>query len=258
MLQDSQQAGSKQKIFYKNNPPPHIAIIMDGNGRWAQQQKKPRIFGHKRGLDRVREVIKNAINLNIKYLTLYAFSEENWGRPKAEVSGIMSLLDSFILKERNTLNKNNIRLTTIGRLEMLPKRTRSLIEETQRTLASNTGLYLNIAISYGSRTEISDACKRIAQKVHKKELSVEDIVPDLVEQHLWTASIPDPDLLIRTSGEQRISNFLLWQMAYCELWFSPVFWPDFSREHLIEALISFEKRKRRFGLLDAPQAHVST
>ena len=249
MSKDSQQSHILPDLIPQKNLPRHVAVIMDGNGRWATERKRPRIFGHNRGVERVRDIIQAACELNLKFLTLFAFSEENWGRPKDEVFGIMKLLDTFIIKERQELHRNNIRLRTIGQLDMLPTKTQKLLQETTEYLSQNDGLNLNIALSYGGRSEISHACKAIATKVKNNELDVEDIDAHTVESHLWSSSIPDPDLLIRTSGEQRISNFLLWQMAYCELWFSKVFWPDFHKEHFFEAIASYCTRNRRFGRL---------
>ena len=255
MLHDSQPTELKKKI-YTQSLPEHVAIIMDGNGRWAQERRKPRVWGHKKGVESVRAVVKTAGEIGIKYLTLYAFSEENWGRPQTEVSGIMTLLDTFVVRERKELYENNVRLKTIGRIEKLPKKTRNLVQETVEYLKDNDGLTLTIALSYGSRTEISDACRSIAQLVKDKHIDPSDIDPELFSQHLSTGTLPDPDLLIRTSGEQRISNFLLWQMAYSELWFSTVYWPDFRREHFLDAIQSYKNRKRRFGLVESVQAPI--
>ncbi|NRA43665.1 MAG: isoprenyl transferase [Oligoflexales bacterium] len=255
MLHDSQPTELKKKI-YTQSLPEHVAIIMDGNGRWAQERRKPRVWGHKKGVESVRAVVKTAGEVGIKYLTLYAFSEENWGRPQSEVSGIMTLLDTFVVRERKELYENNVRLKTIGRIEKLPAKTRKLVQETTEYLKDNDGLTLTIALSYGGRTEISAACRMIAEKVKNHEINVDQIDSELFGQHLSTGSIPDPDLLIRTSGEQRISNFLLWQIAYSELWFSTVYWPDFRREHFLDAIQSYKNRKRRFGLVESVQAPI--
>lgn len=255
MLHDSQPTELKKKIFTQCLPD-HVAVIMDGNGRWAQERRKPRIWGHKKGVESVREIVKTAGELGIKFLTLYAFSEENWGRPQSEVSGIMAILDTFVVRERKELYENNVCLKTIGRIEKLPAKTRKLVEETVTYLEGNDGLTLTIALSYGGRTEISEACKTIAEKVKDKKLEPFEIDSELFSQHLSTGSIPDPDLLIRTSGEQRISNFLLWQIAYSELWFSDVYWPDFRREHFLDAIQSYKNRKRRFGLVESAQAPI--
>lgn len=229
--------------------PKHVAIIMDGNGRWAQQRGKARIFGHQKGVESVHACVEIAIELGISVLTLYAFSEENWGRPKAEIAGLMTLLETYMKKERKRLHEANVRFHVIGNLEKLPSRTRRIVLETQDFLSSNTGLVLNIALSYSGHSEITEACKSIATKVQKESLKIEEINPDLIAKHLWTAEFPNPELFIRTSGELRISNFLLWQIAYTELWFSSVYWPDFKKEHFCEAIHSFQSRKRRFGLV---------
>jgi len=229
--------------------PTHVAIVMDGNGRWAQAQGKPRVFGHQKGVESVHQAVELAAELGVKVLTLYAFSEENWGRPKAEVSALMSLLETYVVKERQRLNEAKVQFRVIGNLEKIPEKTRKLVLETQKQLSENTGLILNIALSYGSRNEITFACKEIASKVEKGVLQVKDISPQTLSDHLWTKGLADPDLFIRTSGEQRISNFLLWQIAYTELYFSPVYWPEFRKEHFCEAVRSFQSRKRRFGLV---------
>ncbi len=229
--------------------PCHVAIVMDGNGRWAQALGKPRIYGHQQAVKSVHEVVRVAGEFGVKILTLYAFSEENWGRPQAEVSALMSLLETYVVKERKKLKEANVQLRVIGHLERLPEKTRRLVLETQEELSENTGLILNIALSYGSRTEIVYACRDIASKVQKGLLSPSEITVETVSDHLWTKGLADPDLFIRTSGEQRISNFLLWQIAYTELWFSPVYWPEFRKEHFCEAIRSFQSRERRFGLV---------
>jgi undecaprenyl diphosphate synthase len=227
--------------------PQHVAIIMDGNGRWAQSHGRPRVFGHQKGLESVRETVEIANQLGIKVLTLYAFSDENWGRPEAEVSALMSLLDTYVVKERKKLHEANIKFHVIGNLERLPERTRKRVLETQKILSTNTGMILNIALSYGSRNEIVSACKEIVSKVINGTLKSEDIKPETITKHLWTREFPDPDLFIRTSGEQRISNFLLWQLAYTELWFTPVYWPEFRKGHFFEAIRVFQSRERRYG-----------
>jgi undecaprenyl diphosphate synthase len=229
--------------------PHHVAIVMDGNGRWAQSHGKPRVFGHQKGVESVHQVVEIAAKLGVKVLTLYAFSEENWGRPKAEVAALMGLLETYVVEERQKLHEAKVQFRVIGNLERIPDRTRNLILETQELLSQNAGLILNIALSYGSRSEITYACREIAAKVKKSELQIEDISAETISNHLWTKGLADPDLFIRTSGEQRISNFLLWQIAYTELWFSPVYWPDFRKEHFCEAIRTFQSRQRRFGLL---------
>src|ERR1051326_1259439 len=227
--------------------PQHIAIIMDGNGRWAKQKGKLRVFGHHNGVTSVRETAEAAAELGIKYLTLYAFSTENWNRPKAEVDALMSLLVTTINKETKTLNKNDIRLEAIGDLKSLPakcyKELMSAIEKTK----NNKRMTLVLALSYSSKWEIVRAVKEIAAKVEKKKLSLDEIDEQLIDDHLTTKDIPDPELMIRTSGEHRISNFLLWQLAYAEFYFTEKLWPDFRKEDLYEAIIDFQGRERRFG-----------
>jgi undecaprenyl diphosphate synthase len=222
---------------------------MDGNGRWAKQKGNLRIFGHKNGVNGVRETSEACAELGIKYLTLYAFSTENWNRPKLEVNALMELLIATINSEINTLLKNNIRLNAIGCIEDLPaKANKKLLEAIEKT-RNNTGLTLTLALSYSAKVEIIHAIQQIAQQVQTKQIKVEEINESLFEQHLSTHGIPNPDLLIRTSGEQRISNFLLWQLAYSELYFTEVLWPDFNREELYKALLNFQNRERRYGLI---------
>ena len=230
--------------------PQHVAIIMDGNGRWAQSRNLPRVMGHRKGLESVRAIVKEAVRQNIRVLTLYAFSDENWGRPKAEIATLFSLLRTYITKEVQVLHENNIRLQLIGDIGLLPEKTQQAVEKARLTLAGNTGMVLNIALSYGARSELTRAVQLLAKQVQGGSLLPEAITPELIQAHLWTAGLPDPDLFIRTSGELRLSNFLLWQIAYTELWFSPVFWPDFRENHFLEALAAYQQRKRRYGLVD--------
>ena len=227
--------------------PKHIAIIMDGNGRWAKSQGMPRVFGHKSGVTSVREITEATAQLGIEYLTLYAFSTENWNRPPAEVTALMTLLAETIKREINTLNKNSIRLRTIGDLSQLPERSRKALEEGMEKTKDNTRMTLVLALNYSSRWEIVQASKLIAQKVEKGLLKAENINENVFKDHLNTHDIPDPELLIRTSGELRISNYLLWQIAYSELYFTDVFWPDFRTDHLHKAILDFQNRERRFG-----------
>lgn len=227
--------------------PQHIAVIMDGNGRWAKQHGKERLFGHYNGVESVRVVVETSVNLGVKYLTLYTFSTENWNRPKAEVDGLMELLVENIVKETPTFHKNNIRFTTIGDNSLLPEKALRKLEECIADTASNTGMTLVLALSYSSRWEITDAVRRIAAKVKNGELNIEDVNDGVVTENLATAGIPDPELLIRTSGELRLSNYLLWQLAYTELYFTDTLWPDFREESLYEAIIDYQKRERRFG-----------
>ncbi len=227
--------------------PGHVAIIMDGNGRWAKQRGKPRIFGHHNGVTSVREAAETAAELGIKYLTLYAFSTENWNRPKLETDALMSLLLQTINKETKTLNKNNIRLNAIGDLQSLPALTRKMLEKAMSNTADNDRMTLTLALSYSARWELLDAVKKIGKQIGEGELDAGDVDQSVFEASLQTHGMPDPELLIRTSGEYRISNFLLWQIAYAELYFSPKFWPDFRKDDLYEALIDYQNRERRFG-----------
>lgn len=233
-----------------NEIPRHIAIIMDGNGRWAQGQGLPRIAGHQKGAERVQGTVEECSRLGVEVLTLFAFSDENWGRPRAEVAALLRLLETYVVRERKRLREANIKLRVIGELDRLPARTRRLVAETEAALAEQSGMVLSIAISYGARAEISSACKKIAQLAAQGEIAIDAIGPQMVADHLWTAGLPDPDLVIRTSGECRISNFLLWQVAYAEFFFTSTFWPDFTIENLREGIASFRRRKRRFGLVD--------
>ena len=227
--------------------PVHVAIIMDGNGRWAKQRKRPRVDGHREGINSVREIVRASGELNIQYLTLYTFSKENWSRPQGEVSALMSLLIKTIREEISELQRNNVRLTTIGRLEDLPFLARQGMEHAMRVLSRNTGLTLNLALSYSSRQEITDAVQRIAGEVQAGRIKPSAIDSDLISSYLHTSEIPDPDLLIRTSGELRLSNFLLWQLAYTESYVTEVLWPDFRRKEFYEALLAYQGRERRFG-----------
>jgi undecaprenyl diphosphate synthase len=227
--------------------PTHIAIIMDGNGRWAAEQGKDRLYGHFHGVESVRDVVEGAAELGVGYLTLYAFSTENWDRPVQEVEGLMQLLIETIRKEVPTLNKNNIRLHVIGDLSLLPAKARDEMQEALNLTAGNTGLNLIMALSYSSRWELIEAAKSIAEEVKAGRLSPGDISQDIFQQHLATRSFPDPELMIRTSGEFRISNFLLYQLAYTELYFTNTRWPDFRKENLYAAIIDYQQRERRFG-----------
>lgn len=227
--------------------PRHIAIIMDGNGRWAKEKGEDRLYGHFHGVESVRNIVEGCAELGIEYLTLYAFSTENWDRPKDEVTGLMELLIETIRQEVPTLNKNNIRLHVIGNFEMLPANARKELNEAIEETHHNTGLNLIMALSYSSRWELTDAVKKIASDVKENLLSIEDITQDTVQQYLTTAPFPDPELMIRTSGEFRISNFLLYQLAYSELYFTDTLWPDFRKENLYEAIIDYQQRERRFG-----------
>jgi undecaprenyl diphosphate synthase len=228
--------------------PQHIAIIMDGNGRWAKDKGKLRIFGHHNGVLSVRDVVEGAVELGVKYLTLYTFSSENWNRPKLEVMAIMELMVNTIHKEIQTFMKNNVRLMAIGDLDMLPPKCHTELVNAINKTAVNTGLVLTLALSYSSRREILQAVKNIAGKVQKGELNIDDINEEVFENNLYTNGMPNPELLIRTSGEYRISNYLLWQIAYAELYFTSKLWPDFRKEDLYEAISDYQKRERRFGM----------
>jgi undecaprenyl diphosphate synthase len=230
----------------KDKLPRHIAIIMDGNGRWAQKRGNQRIFGHRNAIDAVRDTVEAAAELGVEYLTMYAFSTENWKRPKMEIDALMSLLVSTINSETKTLTTNNVRLLTIGNTASLPQGVQEQLQNALETTANNTGLKLVLALSYGARWEILNAVKQLATDVQSARLEIKDI-DQAFEKYLDTAGIPDPELLIRTSGEFRISNFLLWQIAYTELYFTETLWPDFRRENLYEAILSYQCRERRFG-----------
>ena len=227
--------------------PSHIAIIMDGNGRWAQEKGEDRLFGHLHGVESVRNIVEGCAELGIEYLTLYAFSTENWDRPANEVSGLMEILVDTIRKEVPTLNKNNIKLHVIGDLNMLPNNAKNALQEALTETSVNTGLNLVMALSYSSRWELVNAVKNIALDVKKGELNPENINQETLQKYLSTSEFPDPELMIRTSGEYRISNFLLYQLAYAELYFTNTRWPDFRKENLYEAIIDFQNRERRFG-----------
>jgi len=237
----------KEQIDIKNLPN-HIAIIMDGNGRWAKEHNKPRVYGHKKGVLSVRDIVEGAGEIGLKYLTLYAFSTENWKRPKLEVTALMQLLVNTISKEADTLNKNNVRLTTIGDIDSLPKNCNAELKRAIKKMDNNTGLNLILALSYSSKWEIIQAVKGISKDVLDHKLSIDEINENIIDDYLNTKGIPDPELLIRTSGEHRISNFLLWQIAYSELLFSSKLWPDYRKEDLFEAIVNYQKRERRFGL----------
>lgn len=231
----------------KEHLPQHLAIIMDGNGRWAKQKGMLRAFGHENGTKSVRVTVESCAKLGIKNLTLYAFSTENWNRPKVEVDTLMKLLVSSLKKEIKTLQSNNIRLNAIGNLTNLPSGVQKELQEVIEKTSENTRMTLTLALSYGSREELIQVVKKIAHKVKNNIISEEAIDESIINQHLYTHNLPDVDLVIRTSGEHRISNFLLWQIAYAEFYFTEVLWPDFSENHLYEAIISYQKRERRFG-----------
>ncbi|HEY4649848.1 MAG TPA: isoprenyl transferase [Pontibacter sp.] len=230
-----------------NNLPRHIAVIMDGNGRWAKQRGGIRIFGHKSAVTAVRETVEAAAELGVQYLTLYAFSTENWSRPASEVSALMQLLVTTIRKETASLNKNNIRLQTIGDTASLPASCQRELLEAIDITKDNTRMTLVLALSYSGRWDLAQAMRKLATKVEDGELSPDQVNESIIAENLATAGMPDPELLIRTSGEMRISNFLLWQLAYTELYITELLWPDFRKEHLYEAIVSYQRRERRFG-----------
>jgi len=228
--------------------PQHVAIIMDGNGRWAKEQGKLRVFGHQNGVTAVRDTVEGAVEIGIKYLTLYAFSTENWNRPRLEVSALMELLVNTINKETKTLMDNGVKLRAIGNLPQLPTKCYNRLHEAMEKTANNTNCTLTLALSYSARWEITEAARQLAQAVQSGRVRPEDIDETLFAQHLATKDIPDPELMIRTSGEQRISNYLLWQLAYAELYFTDKLWPAFRRQDFFEAIMAYQKRERRFGL----------
>jgi len=231
----------------KSKLPKHIAIIMDGNGRWAKQQGKNRVYGHKQGAKSVKEIVQAAGELGIQYLTLYAFSTENWNRPKLEVDALMALLISSINTETRELIENNVRLLSIGNHDILPKNVRNKLYEAIDKTKNSTGLTLTLALSYSARWEITNAVKEIAKQAINNKIKIEEIDENTISQNLSTSNIPDPELMIRTSGEFRISNFLLWQLAYSELYFTEKLWPEFGKQEFIEAISDFQTRERRFG-----------
>ncbi|MDB4447945.1 isoprenyl transferase [Roseivirga sp.] len=228
--------------------PKHVAIIMDGNGRWAKNKGAARVFGHKNAIKAVRDVTEGCAELGVEYLTLYAFSTENWSRPKFEVTALMELLVSTLTSEMKTLMDNSVRLETIGDTESLPKKCQRELKEAMEKTSKNTGMTLVLALSYSGRWDLTQATKAIALDMSRGKINAENIDQELIDKYLNTSGIPDPELLIRTSGEQRISNFLLWQMAYTEFFITDTLWPDFRKEHLYKALIAYQERERRFGM----------
>lgn len=236
----------KEKLV-KEQLPKHVAVIMDGNGRWARKRGAPRIYGHKNGVTAVRETVEAAGELEIKYLTLFAFSTENWNRPKKEIEALMNLLVSSIDKEKKKLNENNVRLRIIGNREALPVEVNARLDDLTELTASNTGLNVALALSYSARWEIIDAVKKIGKSITEEKLNIKNIDENIFRSYFNSSEIPDPELLIRTSGEHRISNFLLWQIAYCELYFTDILWPDFRKKDFINAIYQYQLRERRFG-----------
>jgi len=237
------------QLIDKEKVPRHVAIIMDGNGRWATQRGKDRNFGHENGIEAVRDTVKAAAEIGVSQLTFFAFSTENWCRPTHEVETLMQLLVNAIRTETAELDKNGVKLVAIGNLPALPDECRFQLEEAIRLTSRNSKLTVCVALSYSARWEIANACRKIAESIANNEIKAEDIDQELFENHLDTSGMPDPDLLIRTSGELRVSNFLLWQIAYSELYFTPVLWPDFRKKHFFQAIIDFQRRERRFGKL---------
>jgi len=236
----------KEKID-KSRLPQHIAIIMDGNGRWAKKKGAVRLYGHQRAVRSVKEVTEGCAELGVKFLTLYAFSTENWNRPKLEVQGLMELLVRTLRRELNELKKNNVRMSTIGDIASLPKACEKELRESVAATADNTGLTLILALNYSGRFEITEAVRNIGKDLIAHVIREDEIDSDLISRYLFTSAFPDPELLIRTSGEMRVSNFLLWQIAYTELYITDVLWPDFRKQHLYEAIVSYQQRERRFG-----------
>lgn len=231
----------------KGNIPHHIAIIMDGNGRWAKKRAMPRLIGHRQGVETVEKIVRACVQLGVKQLTVYAFSTENWKRPQEEVSGLMRLLVEYFDKKTDQLHEEGVRIRVIGNMDALSKVVRQSIINAEEKTKGNEILGLNIAINYGGRDDITQAVQRIARKVQEGRIDPENITEQLMEQYLYTRDIPDPDLMIRTGGEKRLSNFLIWQLSYAELWFTDVFWPDFDIETLAEAIYAYQNRERRYG-----------
>lgn len=247
---DSHEPKTEEQLLKAINPvtlPQHVAIIMDGNGRWAQQRGMPRGFGHRAGVESLREVVNICSTLGIKVLTVFAFSTENWKRPQEEVSILMDLLVEYLQKEIKELHSKNVVVNAIGRIEELPDVAQRALQDAHNLTGDNQGLVLNLCLNYGGRTEIVDACKKIAQQVKDGQVSVAEITDEIISRNLYTKGYPDPDLLIRPAGELRISNYLLWQLAYTEFWLTDLLWPDFRKKHLLQAILDFQNRKRRFG-----------
>jgi undecaprenyl diphosphate synthase len=240
-----------------NKLPQHIAVIMDGNGRWAQRRHLPRIAGHRAGVQSARAIIETCARLHIPALTLYAFSMENWRRPKAEIDFLMRLLREYLRKELPVIHRNNIRFMVIGRPDQLPEAVRTDVERAMQQTAGNSGMQLAVALNYGGRAELVDAFNRILDRVRSNGLANARVDEEMISQHLYTAGLPDPDLLIRTSGEMRVSNFLLWQIAYAEIYVTETLWPDFTRAQLYEALLDFQKRERRYGGLAETRQRIT-
>lgn len=242
--------GKEKEIYQRIDPesiPQHVAVIMDGNGRWAKKRGLPRVAGHRAGINALRETIRIARTSGVKYLTLYSFSTENWKRPPAEVKFLLKLPEEYLYKEIRELNENNVKINLIGEIDGLPENTRRAVEEGVQKTRGNDGLVVSFALNYGSRREIVRAVQKISHLVLKGSIKKEDIDEGVISRYLDTENIPDPDLLIRPSGELRVSNFLLWQIAYTEFWFTDVYWPDFKKEHFLQAIYDYQKRQRKFG-----------
>lgn len=238
---------SKDSGVDSNRLPQHIAIIMDGNGRWAEKRNEPRLLGHKAGADSVRDIVEVSREIGIRVLTLYAFSSENWNRPAKEVSGLMSILKRFLVSELSRMQNNNIRLACIGELARLPDGVRRVLEDSIMKTSSNSAMTLNLALSYGARDELTRAARMLAEDCVAGKMAPADITSKTLAEHLYTVDLPDPDLLIRTGGEARLSNFLLWQLSYAEIYFTDVMWPDFRKDVFLQAIRDFQKRERRYG-----------
>jgi undecaprenyl diphosphate synthase len=234
------------KLIDKDRLPKHVAVIMDGNGRWAGVRKLPRVAGHRAGIESVRDIVESSARLGLQVLTLYAFSVENWKRPRKEIRTLMNLLKEYLRLELKNVHKNNIKFQAIGRIQELEESVRGELQRAMRTTKGNTGMILNIALNYSGRAELVDTFNRLLQEI-KRNGHKHTVSEELISQFLYTSGIPDPDLLIRTSGEMRISNFLLWQIAYSEIYITPTFWPDFRRKHLLEAILEYQRRDRRYG-----------
>lgn len=247
MIVISNCKNNKNELFNMSKLPQHLAIIMDGNGRWAKKKGLPRSMGHREGAKAVKRVIANCLDFNIPILTLFAFSTENWKRPKNEITYLLKLFERVLSKEKAYFIKNNIKINFIGRLNDLPNTLNDKMNELCESTKENNKLILNIAVNYGGRAEIVDAINSIILKIDKKNINIEDVNEDTIRDNLYTYNLPDPDLLIRTAGEMRISNFMIWQIAYSEFWVTPVLWPDFDKNNLVEAIINFQKRVRKYG-----------
>jgi len=247
LSKDNEKRMSLIEKIDKNHLPEHVAIIMDGNGRWAKAHGKDRSFGHQEGVVAVRKIVEAATAIGLKYITVYTFSNENWNRPEAEVMALMELLVTAIHRETPDLMKNNVRLKAIGNLTRLPEKAYNTLMDSIEKTSSNTGTTLVLALSYSSKWEITEAVKQISQQVLEKKTNIDEITENFISEHLTTKNIPDPDLLVRTGGEKRISNFLLWQISYAELYFTDIYWPDFREEELYGAILYYQQRERRFG-----------